>query len=162
VLAGLLVLVTILVTFRSRWLTDRQVTLESTIIEVRGEVPRPGFHAIDQPTAHAALRAAGADPTGMVDAQLSAGTRVVASGQTYRLEAMDELLVIGLPIDPNTASAIALQSIPGIGPSKAEAIIEYRNQHGAFGSLDDLLEVKGIGPATLEKLSPFLSLESTH
>lgn len=55
-------------------------------------------------------------------------------------------------INVNTASADALAEIlTGIGPKKAEAIVAYRETNGPFKSVDDLLQVKGIGPATLEK-----------
>lgn len=55
-------------------------------------------------------------------------------------------------VNINTADAEQLQkSLKGIGKVKAEAIVEYRNTNGAFTSVDQLLEVKGIGKATLEK-----------
>lgn len=55
------------------------------------------------------------------------------------------------PVDVNTADAEALQTLPGIGPALAERIIAYRTEHGPFRRVEDLLEVKGIGEATLEK-----------
>lgn len=55
-------------------------------------------------------------------------------------------------VNINTASAAALSEVlTGIGPSKAEAIVAYRQQFGPFKQLEELLEVKGIGQATLEK-----------
>jgi competence protein ComEA len=55
-------------------------------------------------------------------------------------------------INLNTADAATLErELLGIGQVKAQAIIEYRDANGAFASVDDLLEVKGIGAATLEK-----------
>lgn len=62
-------------------------------------------------------------------------------------------------INLNTASAEALEAgLLGIGPSKAKAIIEHRNGNGPFASVDELLEVKGIGPATLERNRDRLSV----
>ena len=58
-------------------------------------------------------------------------------------------------IDVNRASSDELVLLPGIGPKKAEAIVEWRSRHGRFRHLEDLLEVKGIGNATLERLRPF-------
>lgn len=55
-------------------------------------------------------------------------------------------------INLNTANESALDSLPGIGPSKAKAIIEYRNEKGMFKNITDLKNVKGIGDATFEKL----------
>jgi competence protein ComEA len=57
-------------------------------------------------------------------------------------------------VDLNTATRSELESLKGIGPTKAQAIIEYRAKHGPFKCLEDLEKVKGIGKATLEKLRP--------
>ena len=56
------------------------------------------------------------------------------------------------PVNVNTADAATLaHSLDGIGPSKAAAIVAYRDEHGPFKAVDDLSHVKGIGPATLER-----------
>ena len=54
------------------------------------------------------------------------------------------------PIDLNTATAEQLDTLPGVGPATAQAIITYRSRHGRFRSVTELLEVPGIGPAKLE------------
>jgi len=54
-------------------------------------------------------------------------------------------------VDVNTADAETISAeLKGIGLSKAAAIVEYREAHGPFKSLDDLMQVKGIGPRTIE------------
>lgn len=58
----------------------------------------------------------------------------------------------GSPINLNTASIAQLDTLPGIGPTTAQAIVDYRSEHGRFGSVDELLNVRGIGPAKLEEL----------
>jgi competence protein ComEA len=55
-------------------------------------------------------------------------------------------------VDLNTATAAELDELPGVGPATAQAIITYRDRHGPFSSVDDLAEVRGIGPARLEAL----------
>lgn len=55
-------------------------------------------------------------------------------------------------ININTASPEQLDSLKGIGPTKAQAIVDYRRQHGAFKSIDELQNVPGIGPATLKDI----------
>ncbi|WP_114239120.1 helix-hairpin-helix domain-containing protein [Dyella sp. C9] len=56
------------------------------------------------------------------------------------------------PVNINKADASTLaHSLDGVGMSKAEAIVAFRTEHGPFKSADDLTQVKGIGPATLER-----------
>ena len=55
-------------------------------------------------------------------------------------------------ININSATVAQLDSLSGIGPTKAQAIIDYRNQNGPFSTVDDLLNVPGIGPKTLETI----------
>jgi competence protein ComEA len=54
------------------------------------------------------------------------------------------------PINVNTADAELLAVLPGIGPSRAQAIVEDREANGNFETVDDLTRVSGIGPATVE------------
>ncbi len=58
----------------------------------------------------------------------------------------------------NTASLEELQRLPGVGPSIARAILEYRTRKGRFTSLQDLLKVSGIGPKKLESLRDHVDL----
>jgi len=60
-------------------------------------------------------------------------------------------------IDVNTASAEELTSLRGIGEVKAAAIVDYRENHGAFKTVDDLKLVRGIGDKLLEQLRPRLT-----
>ncbi|MQB01843.1 MAG: transposase, partial [Actinobacteria bacterium] len=61
-------------------------------------------------------------------------------------------------IDVNVADAAMLETLPGIGPTRAAAIIAYRDEVGGFRSVDQLLEVQGIGPATLESLRDLVTV----
>jgi len=61
-------------------------------------------------------------------------------------------------VNINTATKDELIALSGIGPAKAQAILDYRKLNGPFKSIDDLKNVKGIGAKRLEKLRPELSL----
>jgi competence protein ComEA len=58
------------------------------------------------------------------------------------------------PVDLNTATLEALDGLPGIGPVLAQRILDWRSEHGRFGSVDELSEVSGIGEKTLADLRP--------
>jgi competence protein ComEA len=62
-------------------------------------------------------------------------------------------------ISLNTATQAELESLPEVGPSTAAAIIAYREAEGPFQTLEELMEVEGIGPATFEAVKPFITLE---
>lgn len=62
-------------------------------------------------------------------------------------------------VNLNSAQSSELQTLPGIGPAKAEAIIEYRETNGPFKSIDDLKEISGIGDKTFEKLKDHISVK---
>ena len=61
-------------------------------------------------------------------------------------------------ININTATQDELVSLPGIGPAKAQAIVDYRKAHGPFKTVEELKDVKGIGAKRFEKLKPDLSV----
>jgi competence protein ComEA len=64
-------------------------------------------------------------------------------------------------ININTATQAELEALRGIGPAKAKAIIEYRKKKGSFKSVDDLQNVSGIGPATVQKLRKDITVGSS-
>lgn len=55
-------------------------------------------------------------------------------------------------VNINTASQSELETLKGIGPAKAKAIVEYRNQNGMFNSIDDLEKISGIGPGVIKQI----------
>lgn len=61
-------------------------------------------------------------------------------------------------VNLNTATLDELVALPGVGEKRAQAILDARKERGGFESVDDLLDVRGIGAANLEKLRPHLSL----
>ena len=82
-------------------------------------------------------------PSGGVGAGPAAGSGAARSGGAPTAED---------PVDLNTATLADLDRLPGVGPATAAAIVAYRDAHGPFRTVDDLGEVRGIGPARLEAL----------
>jgi len=79
------------------------------------------------------------------------GPAPVSSGPTSAPDAV---------VDLNAATLEQLDSLPGVGPATAKAIIDYRSQHGPFRRVEDLLDVRGIGDAKLEALRPTVRVGS--
>lgn len=69
-----------------------------------------------------------------------------------------EPLAEGEALDLNRAGEVDLDRLPGVGPSTAKAVVETRDRRGGFRAVDELLDVRGIGPATLEKIRPFVEV----
>jgi competence protein ComEA len=61
-------------------------------------------------------------------------------------------------VDLNTADAATLETLPGVGPVTAGAILTWRDQHGGFTAVEELLEVDGIGDATLAQIAPHVTI----
>ncbi len=64
-------------------------------------------------------------------------------------------------LDLNTATAKELQTLPNIGKDLAKRIVEYREDHGPFKTVEELMNVKGIGKGILAKVKDFLMIEET-
>ncbi len=64
----------------------------------------------------------------------------------------------GTPVNLNRATASELRQLPGIGPVTADRIVAHREQHGPFRAPEDLIQVSGIGPRTLERLAPLITV----
>jgi competence protein ComEA len=77
---------------------------------------------------------------------------------TARALADDERLVLGLPLDPNRASARALAFVPGLSRRLAEELVADREANGPFASVYDLVRVRGIGPKRLARAEPHLAI----
>jgi competence protein ComEA len=61
-------------------------------------------------------------------------------------------------VNVNTADQATLETLPGVGPVTAQAILAYRSENGPFSSVDELVEVSGIGEATLAEIAPHVTL----
>ncbi len=130
-------------------------------VEVSGVGAHPGVYAFDHVPTLAEIW-----PKSGASGQAPANPAEVASGSRVEIDADGhchlarmhgaELLTLGLPLDLNSAGATDLDALPGIGPALAQRIVAYRQQHGPFKKIDDLLQVSGIGPKLLDKIKPQL------
>jgi len=66
------------------------------------------------------------------------------------------------PLDLNSATSQELQLIPTVGPGRAQLILDYRKENGLFQRPEDLLGIKGIGPATFEKIKPYIRVSAEN
>ena len=64
----------------------------------------------------------------------------------------------GAVVDLNVATEAQLQDVPGIGPSLAKKIVEFRKENGPFKTVDDLMKIRGIGEKSIERLRPYLTV----
>lgn len=88
----------------------------------------------------------------------SAGGAEVANGSAGTFPGADRGADVGGLVNINTASVEELQTLPKVGPVLAASIISWREQYGGFSSVDELDQVSGIGPATLEALRPLVTV----
>ena len=73
--------------------------------------------------------------------------------------AKEESGVTGGLVNLNRASKSELESLPGVGPSTAQKILDYREDNGLFSAIEDVMDVSGIGPAKFEQMAEFLTVD---
>ena len=140
------------------------------VVDVAGAVRHPGIAELrDGSRVVDALRAAGGarpgvDLTGLNLARvLVDGEQIVVGGSAPPSGAAASAPATGgtptgTLVNLNTADETTLESLPEVGPVTAQSIIAWRTEHGGFTSVDELLEVDGIGDATLAKLTPYVTV----
>jgi len=139
------------------------------VVDVTGKVRRPGIVELPQGSrvVDALEAAGGARPAAdtstlnlarlLIDGeQIVVGIALPGAGPMAVPSAPDTSDASIAPVNLNTATAQQLETLPGVGPVTAAAILEWRTQHGIFSSVDELLEVSGIGEATLGELKPYV------
>jgi len=133
------------------------------VVDVVGAVRRPGLYRLSQGTrvADALARAGGltqkADRTLVnLAAPLADGEQVIVparvSGSGAGVSGGSGSAAPAGPVHLNVATLEQLDALPGVGPVTAQKILDYRQKHGAFGSVDELDAIPGIGPARLDQL----------
>ena len=95
-------------------------------------------------------------PSGAGGGRTSGGSRSDTASDTISDGTRASTTTVPLIVDLNRATAADLDRLPGVGPSTAKAIIDHRTRNGPFASVDDLLAVRGIGPAKLAEIRPWV------
>lgn len=139
---------------------EKNTSSDMVKVDVKGEVHNPGVYTMtDETRVDDAIKEAGgmtewADPASVNLAQRIQDEMVifVASNQATSTESDEGNALAGEKVSINRASASEMETLNGIGPSKAANIIKYREENGPFSSVEDLVNVPGIGEKTLESL----------
>lgn len=138
-------------------LTGDAVAVETgaLYVHVLGEVGHPGLYELDAGARVVDALAAAGGTTDAADLAAINLARLLTDGEQLRVPSVEERAAEdegnaddGL-IDLNTADQAALETLPRIGPALAQRIIAWRDEHGRFASVDDLLAVSGIGEKML-------------
>jgi competence protein ComEA len=129
------------------------------VVDVVGAVRDPGLYRLPQGSriADALARAGGATRKADLDlvnlaAPLADGSQIVVPSRSAAAAAGSGPSSPAGPVHLNTATEADLDALPGVGPVTAQKILDYRQQHGAFGNVDELDAIPGIGPKRLDQL----------
>ncbi|MBV6395589.1 MAG: hypothetical protein HFACDABA_01167 [Anaerolineales bacterium] len=156
-------------------------TVAPLVVDVAGAVPRPGVYEFptgarvkDAVQAAGGLLAEANKSSINLAAPLEDGQRLeipylagleptppaaLAFSSSTNSDGSRSVIVPSELIDINIATLQELETLPGIGPSLAQAIIDYRDEFGPFFAIEDLLFVNGIGPETFEAIKDLIMVE---
>jgi competence protein ComEA len=151
-------------------------TPEPILVQISGKVVSPGIYSLQQDARLQDLIDLAGGLAADADENRVNGAALLRDGDYFYIPDVDEIIPenaanspvnlnvdldseYDYPLDLNTATQEALESLPGIGPTKAEDIIAYRDLHGRFTSVDELSNVSGIGEVTVESLREYLYVE---
>lgn len=138
------------------------------VVHAAGEVRHPGVYRVPSPARVMDLIDRAGGPTEAAQLHALNLAAVLVDGQRVYIPRVGEVDPGGVSGDPsmpagpgrvinlNTAGVEELDTLPGIGPATARAIIEERGRRGRFDSVEDLLDVRGIGEAKLAEIRPLV------
>jgi len=148
-------------------------TLADIVVQIGGQVQNPGLYNLSPYSRLDDLISVAGGVTSQADLVRINHAAILEDGDYFFIPEVDEIIPetaknapknsildentgIQYPLDLNTASQEELESLPGIGPAKAADIITYREEIGVFSTIDDLINVEGIGTLTLDTLRDYL------
>jgi competence protein ComEA len=128
-------------------------------VYVSGAVAAPGVYTLPEGSrVEAAIQAAGGFAPGAEAENINLAV-VLIDGQQINVPGIVETSHVNIGrVNINTASAAELDALPGIGPTTAQAIVDYRLQNGPFQVIQDIQNVPGVGPATFALIQDFINV----
>jgi competence protein ComEA len=139
-------------------------TAAGIVVHAAGAVRQPGLYRLGRDARVADLLDAAGGPTLETDLDRLNLAAPLADGQRLYVPRKGEVSPPAVgpdatgPLDLNTATAEQLDTLPGVGPATAAAIVSHRERNGPFATVDGLLDVRGIGPAKLEALRDLVTV----
>jgi competence protein ComEA len=141
------------------------------VVQAAGAVARPGVYRLSDGARVIDLINAAGGPTSEADTQLVALAATLTDGVRVYVPKVGEsppppvggavgsaVASPGAPVDLNAATPEQLDALPGVGPATAAAIVTHRQEIGRYTSVEELLDVRGIGPAKLEAMRPLVTV----
>lgn len=142
------------------------------VVHITGAVPRPGVYALPEGARVQDVISAAGGFLAEADKQFINLARVLDDGEFLEIpyaEGFSPVIPTPIPniiqpgsdsdlININTASTFELETLPGIGPTIAQKIVDYREQNGPFFSIEDIINVSGVGPGIYERIKDLITV----
>lgn len=149
-------------------------TEKPIVVHITGAVPRPGVYALPEGARVQDVISAAGGFLAEADKQFINLARILEDGELLEIpyaEGFSPVIPTAIPnlvlpgsdtdlIDINTASSFELETLSGIGPTLAQRIIDYRDENGPFLSIDDIINVPGVGPGIFERIKDSITVGS--
>ena len=147
-------------------------TDQPIVVHITGAVPRPGVYALPEGARVQDVISAAGGFLAEANKEFINLAQVLEDGERLEIpyaEGFSPVIATPIPeliipgsdsdlININTAASFELESLPGIGPTTAQKIIEYRDANGPFLSTEDIINVSGIGPGTYERIKDLITV----
>ena len=147
-------------------------TEKPLVVHITGAVPRPGVYALPEGARVQDVISAAGGFLAEADKQFINLARILEDGELLEIpyaEGFSPVIPTPIPdlvlpgsesdlVNINTAASFELESLPGIGPTIAQRIVDYREQNGPFLSIEDIVNVSGIGPGIFERIKDLITV----
>ncbi len=156
---------------KSSYVTDEKTVPQSIFVDISGAVNNPGLYELSEGSRiNDVLNAAGG-VTDKADLDRINRALILCDAQKIYISTIGEninenfnavnsvsYMIDDSKVNINTATSVELESIPGIGPSIASRIIAFRDTNGPFQSINDIIDIRGIGEKTLDSIREYITI----